>query len=42
MTDALWTSDFVFAGRTLTVKKTGARVVVDRQVLEAFGRWSAR
>ena len=45
MTDApisaLWTSDFVIAGRTLTVKKTGARVVVDRQVLTAFARWLA-
>ncbi|HWA63961.1 MAG TPA: hypothetical protein VG939_21495 [Caulobacteraceae bacterium] len=41
MTDALWTSDFVIAGRTLTVKKTGASVVVDREILAAFARWFA-
>src|SRR5260221_4811543 len=41
MTDALWTSDFTFAGRTVTVKKTGARVVVDRATLSAFAQWFA-
>jgi hypothetical protein len=41
MTDALWTSDFTLAGRTVTVKKTGARVVVDRATLSAFAHWFA-
>ncbi|MGA0601387.1 hypothetical protein ACO2Q3_11855 [Caulobacter sp. KR2-114] len=41
MSDALWTSDFRFAGRRVTVKKTGAEVAIDRETLKGLGRWLA-
>jgi hypothetical protein len=41
MTEALWTSDFTFAGRSLTVKKTGATVKLDREVLKSAANWLA-
>jgi hypothetical protein len=39
MTDALWTSDFEWAGRRLRVKTTGAEVAIDAAILASFARW---
>jgi hypothetical protein len=39
MSDALWTSDFEWAGARLRVKKTGALVALDAATLAGFGRW---
>jgi hypothetical protein len=39
MTDALWTSDFEWAGRRLRVKATGAEVAIDPSTLSGFVRW---
>jgi hypothetical protein len=39
MTDALWTSDFEWAGRRLRVKATGAEVAIDLSTLSGFARW---
>ncbi|HZZ87469.1 MAG TPA: hypothetical protein VFE13_03950 [Caulobacteraceae bacterium] len=41
MSDALWTSDFIFNGRQLTVRKTGAVVRIDREVLASAASWLA-
>lgn len=39
MTDALWISDFEWAGRRLRVKATGAEVAIDLSTLSGFARW---
>jgi hypothetical protein len=39
MTDALWTSDFEWAGRRLRVKATGAEVAIDLATITGFARW---
>jgi len=41
MSDALWTSDFVLAGREVTVKKTGARVPLDADTAACVASWFA-
>lgn len=39
MSDALWTSDFEWAGARLRVKKTGALIALDGATVAGFGRW---
>lgn len=41
MSEALWSSNFRFEGRRVTVKKTGAEVAIDRETLKGFARWLA-